>query len=496
MTTSQASGDHGGEEQVLVCEQCGLRQEPGKTFCEMCNTVLHWKPGALAASQSAEAASGSAARGATRPDATPPSGHAAPWDAAGSAPGSGFAPGAGTTQGPGSTQGAGTTPGFGPAPGFGPPRGYGDQDTAPGTPAGAGAVPGDGRMPAPGAGPNDDTMEIAVFNRPRNSAARTSSSTPDTAPAGTGAVPGASQPLPDEKSAAERARALLIPVADPQGEPERPQSVAPVLPGRPAPVRPEVRNVGNQEIYGGIACPWCGTPNQPDRHFCVRCAMTMVRKMEDEMRRRSWWRRLIFRNREVPWAGDRPRLRRQLGYILRWVAWAAVLALVVTGLFNVGTAVQAVRDHFSKRVSISPDSVLASRSYPKHGAGLAFDKVSNTWWGPGITEAGQGQWLEAHFQQPVTLLDIGITAGESTHADTLSKSALPHRIQAVITMDTGQVVRKDLVLDQVAGFQQRSFQFHDVSTVRFVLDTAYNTSSKTQVAIAEIEFFGPSQDGG
>ncbi|WP_250306704.1 hypothetical protein, partial [Streptomyces sp. A 4/2] len=51
----------------------------------------------------------------------------------------------------------------------------------------------------------------------------------------------------------------------------------------------------------------------------------------------------------------------------------------------------------------------------------------------------------------VTLLNIGITAGESTHADTLSKSALPHRVQARITEDSGKV---DILLhgDKVDAF--------------------------------------------
>jgi hypothetical protein len=224
--------------------------------------------------------------------------------------------------------------------------------------------------------------------------------------------------------------------------------------------------------------------------------MSMAADPDNGMRRRSWWRRMLdYRNREVPWAGDRPRLRRQLGRILRWVAWAAVLALVVTGLFHVDDGVQAIRNHFAKRVSVVPVTVEASRSFAKHGANLAFDKVSNTWWGPGVAKSGQGQWLEAHFQEPVTLLDVGITSGESTHADTLSKSALPQRIEASITMDDGKVVTKELVLDQASGFQHRDFRFHDVRTVRFTLETAYNTSDKKQVAIAEIEFFGPSQGG-
>lgn len=299
----------------------------------------------------------------------------------------------------------------------------------------------------------------------------------------------------DAVAAAERARALLVPVADPQVLPDRPPTVAPVLPGRPAPVRPEVRVPGEQDVVGGLACPWCGTANPAERHFCSRCAMSMTAGPADAARR-PWWRRILdHRNQEQPWAGDRPRLRRTLGRILRWVAWAAVAALAVTGLVHVGDGIDAARDHFAKRVPVVPDSATASHAYAQHGPGLAFDKFSNTWWGPGITGTDQGEWIEAHFREPVNLLNVGITAGESTHADTLAKSAIPHRIDARVTTDDGKVTTRTLLLDQASGFQKRAFDFRDVTSVRFTVVTAYNTSSTRQVAVAEIEFFGPTQEG-
>ncbi|MBP0462206.1 zinc ribbon domain-containing protein, partial [Streptomyces montanisoli] len=290
-------------------------------------------------------------------------------------------------------------------------------------------------------------------------------------------------------------RALLVPVDEPQARPEREQPVAPVLPGRPEPVRPGVRAPGEQQIQGGIPCPWCGTTNRPDRHFCTRCAMRMS-ESPDGGARAPWWRRLFDRdNREQPWAGERPRLRWQFGRIVKYVVWAAVLGLAVWGVTNIGTGVSAVRDHFANRASIAPDTFKASHSYSHHSPKLAFDKYSNTWWGPGYAESGQGEWIEAHFQQPVNLLDVGITSGESAHADSLSKSARPHRMQALVTTDDGKTHTMDLILDQTSGFQSRAFRYHNVTSVRFTLGTAYGTGPKKQVAIAEIEFFGPSQGG-
>ncbi|MCX4549377.1 zinc ribbon domain-containing protein [Streptomyces sp. NBC_01267] len=471
MTASQPPGDPRGEERTQVCDQCGTRQGSEHTFCESCNAVLGWSAGTSAPAPSGQGAPtpSAPAPSAPAPAAPAPSGQSPSWQAPhGQAP-------------------YGQEP-FGQSPSGQSPFGQSAQAAAPGAPAapGASGTWDTGRE-------EDDTLETPPVPA--------SGSAPGTVPAQPGPDQagdwsGARPPEPDAASDAERARALLVPVADPRAQPDRPPTVAPVLPGRPAPARPEVRSLGEQDIQGGVACPWCSTANSPERHFCSRCAMSMATRPGNEARR-PWWRRMLdYRNREEPWAGDRPRLGWRLGRILRWVVWAAVAALAVTGLFHVGDGISAARDHFAKRASVAPDSSSASHSYPHHGPGLAFDKVSNTWWGPGINESGGGEWLEAHFRDPVTLLNIGITAGESTHADTLSKSALPHRVQARITEDSGKVTTKELILDQSAGFQSRSFRFHNVTSVRFILETAYNAGPKKQVAIAEIEFFGPSQGDG
>jgi hypothetical protein len=270
-----------------------------------------------------------------------------------------------------------------------------------------------------------------------------------------------------------------------------------VLPGRPIPARPQVQGFKEQHDDGGAPCPWCGTGNRPDRHFCRRCALPMAGRPEDPAQRPPWWRRLLgLGGRRVPWAGERPRLRRGLGRVLNWVVGAAVLALLVTAALNIGTAVQSVRDHFAKRAPISPDSYSASHSYAGHGPGLAFDKLNNTWWGPGQTQSGAGEWIEAGFTQPTNLLDVVITSGESTHPSDLSKSALPHLIEAVITTANGKTQSRFLTLDEASGGQVRAFRVSNVTAIRFILRSAYGASSDKQVAIAEIEFFGPSSGSG
>lgn len=291
---------------------------------------------------------------------------------------------------------------------------------------------------------------------------------------------------------AARARSLLVPVADAEPRPAAPPSVAPVLPGRPVADRPQVRAPGpvQGELYG-VACPWCATPNNPDRHFCVRCAMPMT--LEDRSSiRLPWWRRLFNRNGASPWAGDRPRLRRTFDRILGWVVAAVVLTLVIIAAMNTPEAIQATRDHFAKRAPVAPDSFAASRSYPGHKPELAFDKINNSWWGPGVSQSGEGEWIEARFDEPTRLLDLIITSGTSVRPDQLNQSALPHRIKATITLKDGKTTTREITLDQSSGGQRRAFRVGEVTKVRFTIESSYMASGSKQVSIAEIEFFGRS----
>lgn len=440
----------GGEGGVRVCPDCGTRCEPAQSFCETCGAVLRWSaPDASegpSASGVADSEFGAKGVGGVAGGPTPLADRGSPArsQVAGS-----------MDDGEGSAR---AVPG--PAAWSNTPAG------GAGSPANPAAGQSDPAGPDGGADPAATTESL---------------------PAASAEPPIQEQPFPDAD--AERARALLVPVAAPE---ERPPEVPAVRPGTPAATRPHVQGPTPTDAEGGLACPWCGTANHPDRHFCDRCAMSMARSPQQPVRP-SWWRRLLDRwRREVPWAGDRPRLRRDLVRILKWIVACAAAVGVFIGLLHTGDAVQAVRDHFTTRAPVHPDTFNASRSYPKHGPQLAFDMTNDTWWGPGVSQSGAGEWIEARFQEPVHLLDIGITPGRSSHAKTLHKSAMPHRLDAVVTTDSGRTYTKHLTLDQGAGFQKRELRAKNVSTVRLRLKSAYGTAADKQVAIAEVEFFGPS----
>ena len=290
-----------------------------------------------------------------------------------------------------------------------------------------------------------------------------------------------------------RARALLVPVADRTRPAPPTPEVAPVLPGTPQAARPTVRQPGDDEhTPHGDLCPWCGTANQPERHFCRRCAMRLA-ETPGGPQRRPWWRRILdFRGREAPWAGERPRLRRDLGRIIRWTLMLALaVAVVVTVSTEATPATHAVEDHFASRAQIHQFTFSAYHSDPAHPPALAGDGYNNTWWGTGYSGFNTDQWLQANFATPTHLLNVIITPCAGAEPDAISLEACPQEVKAVITNSAGKVTTQQISLNdgqpQTFGLDAR-----DVTSVRFVVESIYGVSAQKQLAISEIEFFGPS----
>ncbi|MFE0107224.1 NADase-type glycan-binding domain-containing protein [Streptomyces sp. NPDC059009] len=438
------------------CTECDARVEPGQSFCDACGAVLSWN--------TAGARSGAA-----------------------SAAGPGAQANSGSASGPGSEPGPGWDAFARPARTTPP---------APAAPdAAAPAPPATGPVPSPAAEPR--ATDSGLPRRPHPDAPPEPPATagpaqpPANDPDMTDTAP--NDPVPPYTPGPETVRSLLVPVSEPTAAPP-PPAVSPVLPGRPDTERPQVRVPGPQQGSGnGLPCPWCSTPNRPDRHFCARCAMPLAETEDQTPAPLPWWRRLMGPGRnQTPWAGERPRLRRVFDNIGTWITWAVVLTLLIFAAVNLSDGIQATRDHFAKRAPVEPDGIRASRSYEGHPAKLAIDKLNNTWWGPGVAQSGQGEWLELSFVRPTRLLDVIITPGTSTRADQIGKSALPHRVKATVTKKDGSVTTRELSLDPGAGPQRRDFRVGEVTKVRFTIESAHAANDKKQVAIAEVELFGRS----
>ncbi|MEU9607193.1 zinc ribbon domain-containing protein [Streptomyces sp. NPDC048057] len=459
------------------CPACETRVEVGQSFCDACGAVLSWTDRSTPTTTS-EARSGSASASGAGAGSSPASGSGSDgnWDAF-ARPGGG----AGTGRARWDRQTAGAAAHGGHA------------DDAAATPANRAQPPSEqATFPDAGLAPTDD------HNPQATDALR--DATPQAPPVDgiTPTVPNqAAVPPAAESPDADRARQLLVPLSEPERGPAPDPVAAPVLPARPPAHRPQdVRAPGEQRGQdGGTPCPWCATPNRPDRQYCTRCAMPMA-GAEHTPGPLPWWRRLTRPGeREAPWAGDRPRPRRTFDRVLSWLGAAVVLGLLIVLVVKLPDGIQATRDHFAKRAPLTPDRMKASLSFPDHGPELLIDKVNNTWWATGRDGSNKGEWIEAQFDRPTRLLDVVITPGMSTRQNEISKAALPHRVEARITTADGKTTSRSLVLDQGAGPQSRKFRVGEVTAVRFIIESAHHPGAKKHLAIAEVEFFGPSQSG-
>ncbi|MFJ1709116.1 NADase-type glycan-binding domain-containing protein [Kitasatospora sp. NPDC088346] len=243
----------------------------------------------------------------------------------------------------------------------------------------------------------------------------------------------------------------------------------------------------------GPVCGWCGAPNQPERHFCGRCA-TALHAAAPAPFRLPWWRRLLVRRAEVLTAGQRPRPRGELWRGGRWFAGAAALALLVSATTLVRPTASAVTDRFAARVPVEPVAVAASHSYPGHGPQFLFDKVSNTWWGSGYGGEPVNTWVEASFAQPEHLLNLVITPGVSADPGQEVTGARPRDIDLVATNAEGTTTTVRLELASV-GVQNVALHLPGTVKVRLVTRTAYGAAPTKQVAVAEVEFFGTTSPG-
>ncbi|WP_435811032.1 serine/threonine protein kinase [Streptomyces rubiginosohelvolus] len=141
------------------------------------------------------------------------------------------------------------------------------------------------------------------------------------------------------------------------------------------------------------------------------------------------------------------------------------------------------------RFKVAPAGVTGSSSYPGHGPSLAFDGLKETWWGPGLSGTGSGEWIEARFIEPIRLTDLVFTSGPNSRATPGTGTSLPHRVAVTITTAAARTVKRELNLDAVLTDQHRTFNADDVTSVRFTVVSSYNASEDTQVAINEIGFF-------
>lgn len=263
----------------------------------------------------------------------------------------------------------------------------------------------------------------------------------------------------------ERARALLVPLAEPE--------VAPVLPDKPVPPRPEVRR-STPVQESGIVCWNCGVENRSDRRFCRNCGVDLTDvPAASTPAGRPWWRRLS---------------RTQL--IL--IGAAVLLALLAIPATLLAQRLFASPPAQAEAALPPPASVSAPRSLDDHPPTSAFDNKSTSWWG---TTANTSASMTGVFSRPVNLSAIRITPGSPPKPQPQDQPNLPRLLDFTVISTTGATTTYRLSLRDQAVTQQFSTPTTNVAKFVLTLRSAYLSGQNDQVAISEIQFLGGRASG-
>lgn len=292
-----------------------------------------------------------------------------------------------------------------------------------------------------------------------------------------------------------------------------------VEPGGRLPM-PEARRsepvpVASEPEYTGPYCASCGTRNPGDRQFCRACGSLLRLDSVSAAKRRRWWQRL-FRRRTGYEAGERPggfldhsnqspgaqaappRKRRRLPRAIKLGKAAPVF--VVLGLVGIGLgpARAWVTDHvftlFGKAKStlnqhysnITPVGATGSGE-KDHGAGLAVDGLSNTYWACSDHADGVGDTITVTFATPVDIDQIGLLSGADPSS--FRASARPHDLTVSGGGTGASGGPATLTFDDTADFQNRAITLRHVTSVTFTVKDSYPGQQKHDLAVREIQFF-------
>ena len=467
---------------MIVCKDCGHRNQNATTFCEACGTFLEW------AGESVLTGAHQAIPAPDAPAQDPP-------------------------------------PPAEPAPAPEPPPA---EPVPPATPPAVLPPPAED---ASVTGAAFQAQRLPVIAQPLEPApAASSAESPVAEP------PAAEPPAPEEPPKAPgparpgtqvlramrmKARPAPPPPAPPAGPAARPPAEEHE---RRAPRPPSVEPPRPQGNPGDIFCSSCGTPNDPSRHYCRSCGSQLAGAAPVAAPHVSWWRRLLGRKPKVvaplP-AGSRPEPgapgagRGALGAGQGAVNSVAHVARrffqVIAVLGAVGIAVVAIgpwRAHAHRIVSgwiqdvrrivqphyvlIVPDKISASSSLKANPPQNAFDGVTQTFWAEGAHGDGTGQSLTVRFTKAVSIARIGVLDGDQSSVKSFATRPVPRTLELVFYDANGAVVKRARVgLEQTPNFQRVSAGASGVTRLVIRIAATYPSEKGTRSSgsIAEIELF-------
>ena len=279
--------------------------------------------------------------------------------------------------------------------------------------------------------------------------------------------------------------------------------------------RSEPVPIASEPEFSGPYCASCGTRNPEDRRFCRACGSLLRPEAAEAAKRRRWWQRL-FRRRTGYVAGERPggfrdhsrqsgngeaaphKKRRRLPHAIKLGKTAPLFivlglagiglgparAWLTTHVFTfLGKAKSTISQHY---VNVTPVGATGSAE-KDHGAPLAVDGVSNTYWACSDHTDGNGDVITVTFATPVDIDQIGLLSG----ADPASfrTSARPHDLTVTGAGTGASGGPATLSFDDTADFQNRSITLRHVTSVTFTVIDSYPGQQKHDLAVREIQFF-------
>lgn len=252
----------------------------------------------------------------------------------------------------------------------------------------------------------------------------------------------------------------------------------PVRPAKPVAPRPVVRPSAAPDEVAGSPCPVCGTPNQPGRRFCRRCAAEL--SPADKPAPLPWWRTVWpFRRRVRAGSGRAVRLL---------VILTVVVALAAGGflLLPAGRALyEDTLDKLGEAKPVTPVDIRASAEVPRHPATNTTDGRSNRYWGA----PAPGASVTYTFREPFRLINLIITNGASASPEEYARQARATQLDLEVTTADGTVHREELSLSDKPGPQTIETGISDVRTVRLVLRSPVDLAEGRHLALGEVEFF-------
>ncbi|MEO9175400.1 MAG: zinc-ribbon domain-containing protein [Gaiellales bacterium] len=447
---------------MIVCKDCGHKNQNATTFCEACGTFLEW------AGESVLTGAHQAIPAPEGPVQDPP-----------------------------------------PAAEVAPPA----QEPPPPAPAAPPATPPPPAEASGVTGAAFQAQRLPVIAEPPPPAP----AAPDEPTAPAPARPG-TQVL---RAMRMKARPAAKPAAPSEGPAARPPAEEHE---RRAPRPPSAEPPRPQGNPGDVFCSSCGTPNDPSRHYCRSCGTPLAGVAPVVAPHVSWWRRLLGRRPKahVPLpAGARPEggaagagrgIKGSGAGAVNSVAHVARRFFqVIAVLGALGIAVVAIgpwRAHAHRTVQgwltdvrrivqphyvvVVPDTISATSSLKADPPQNAFDGVKETFWAEAAHGDGKGQSLTVRFTKPVSLTRIGVLDGDQSTPEAFATRPLPRALDLIFYDARGAVVKRVRIgLEQTPSFQKRSAEASGVSRLVIRIAETYPSEKgkRSSASIAEIELF-------